>query len=233
MPNNLLRRSILKRSESGNVANNYSDAVDGDISKTRDKVTTFLDNISYMFGSGKIPTGVSNCTLTATQWVNPEQPLMRAQTIIDDGNKYGYYEIPESHVLPGDLVIATNPQNNAHHTMLVYDFVKTPYTHQFYGKQYNIPAGHPLVRYSTGTTHNSGYKTGLGLLEYLDNSEGKTNVKYYRYFNNDQKEVLLPEITVTPNQNTVDRKKPIHINENIGSIQQIYKVLNQYRNSEK
>ena len=72
MPNNLLRRSILKRSESGNVANNYSDAVDGDISKTRDKVTTFLDNISYTFGSGKIPTGVSNCTLTATQWVNPE-----------------------------------------------------------------------------------------------------------------------------------------------------------------
>ena len=158
---------------------------------------------------------------------------MKAQTIIDNGNKYGYQEIPEYHLLPGDLVIATNPQNNAHHTMLVYDFVKVPYTHKFYDKEYNLPAGHPLVRYSTGTTHNSGYRTGLGLLEYLDNSEGKTSVKYYRYYNTDQKEVLLPELIVTPNYNTVDYKKPTYINENIGSVQQIYKVLNQYKNSEK
>lgn len=233
MPSNSTRKEILQRSESESVANNYSDAIDGDISETRDKVTTFLDNISHIIGSKKIPTGVSNCTLTATQWINPKQPLMKAQTIIDNGNKYGYQEIPEYHLLPGDLVIATNPQNNAHHTMLVYDFVKVPYTHKFYDKEYNLPAGHPLVRYSTGTTHNSGYRTGLGLLEYLDNSEGKTSVKYYRYYNTDQKEVLLPELIVTPNYNTVDYKKPTYINENIGSVQQIYKVLNQYKNSEK
>lgn len=224
------QRSILNRSENNKTVSNYSDALDGNISQIRDKITQaadyytyLLDNnkkvpgflkILYNLNNKKIPTGMSNCTLTATQWVNPEEPLMRAQTIIDNGKNYGYIEVPEKYAIPGDLVIATNPNNNAHHTMLIHDFTKVPENHVFQGKQYNLPAGHPLVRYSSGTTNLSGYRKSVGLLEYLNNSDGKTKIQYYRHYDPGEHEVLLPEVIVTPNNTSVS-KDTIKINHRI------------------
>ena len=208
------QRAILKRSLSGTTAGNYDEALDGDISSFRAGVTREMDrqkaeeDYTYPTTDGPypnlfklLPTGLSNCTLTATQWVDPKTPLMRAQTIIDDGNKYGYVEIPESHLLPGDLVIATNPFNNAHHTMLVHGFTNAPQEHTFLNKNYVLPKGHPLVRYSTGSTHPSSYRRSVGLMEYIDNSHGKTDVKYYRHYDPGTNRVLLPEVVVTPKGN--------------------------------
>lgn len=179
------------------IASNYDDAKDGDISKLRSSLTKLADNIGHSLGF-HIPTGLSNCTLTATQWVDPENPLMRAQTIIDKGRQYGYFEIPEEYIDEGDLVIATNPTNNAHHTMQIQSFSTYPYKHRFLGKEYDIPSGHPLVRYSNGSTHSSGYRENIGLKEYIDNSEGKTKIQYFRFLEPGQIEVLLPTVTVTP-----------------------------------
>lgn len=215
------QKAILKRSQSLQTAGNYSDAIDGNISKARDIATKVADGYTYMLnnypvlghlttpliattaywtkGKGeKVPTGISNCTLTVTQWIDPSQPLMRSQSIIDNGNKYGYAEIPEAHLLPGDLAIATNPTNNEHHTMLVHGFTKEQQNHTFQGKDYILPPDHPLVRYSNGTTHPSGYRRSVGLMEYIDNSDGKTNVRYFRHYDPGTNEVLLPEIVVTP-----------------------------------
>lgn len=218
------QKDILERSKIKETASNYSDAVDqnswigtankiglgkaGDVAvKTADYVSNFL------FGKKKIPTAQSNCTLTATQWVNPNVPISRAETIINNGNKYGYVEIPESHLLPGDLAIATNPTNNAHHTMLISGFTNNQQNHTFQNKNYVLPKDHPLVRYSNGTTHPSGYRRAIGLLEYIDNSDGKTDIKYYRHYTPDQKEVLLPEIVVTPKSNYIPKgQKIIRIN---------------------
>ena len=216
------QRSILKRSLAGTTAGNYHEALDGNIPVFRAGITKLIDkgkvegNYTYPIPNGIfpnifkfLPTGLSNCTLTATQWVNPKAPLMRAQTIIDNGNKYGYVEIPEAHLLPGDLVIATNPSNNAHHTMLVNGFTTKPQKHTFLGKNYVLPAGHPLVRYSTGTTHPSGYRESVGLMEYIDHSDGKTDVRYYRHYDPGTNEVLLPEIVVTPKNNYVPKGQQI------------------------
>ena len=224
------QRSILNRSENNKTASNYSDALDSNISQIRDKITQVADHYTYLLDNNKkvpgflkilynlnnkkIPTGMSNCTLTATQWVNPKEPLMRAQTIIDNGENYGYIEVPEKYAIPGDLVIATNPNNNAHHTMLIHDFTKVPENHFSQGKQYNLPAGHPLVRYSSGTTNASGYRKSVGLLEYLNNSDGKTKIQYYRHYNPGEYEVLLPEVIVTPNNTSVS-KDNIKINHRI------------------
>lgn len=235
------QKAILKRAKSGKTASNYSDAVDqntwigtldnplvrirsvftpGVLSvailggKTGDKAVQAADYVSnLLFGKKTIPTAQSNCTLTASQWVNPKVPISRAETIINDGNKYGYVEIPEAHALPGDLIIATNPNNNAHHTMLLSGFTKDQQNHRFQGKDYVLPVSHPLVRYSNGSTHPSGYRKAVGLMEYIDNSHGKTDIKYYRYYSPDQKEVLLPEIVVTPNGNyTPNNQKIIKVN---------------------
>lgn len=220
------QKKILKRSSVKETASNYSAAVDqnswiGDIDKVGlgnvgDVVVKNADYISnFLFGKKTIPTMQSNCTLTATQWVNPNNPISRAETIIKEGNKYGYIEIPESHLRVGDLVIATNPNSNAHHTMLVSGFTNSQQKHNFYNKEYLLPKGHPLVRYSTGTTHPSGYRKAIGLLEYTDNSDGKTNLKYYRHYNPGQKEVLLPTVIVTPKKNYISgTKRSIIINQN-------------------
>lgn len=226
------QKSILKRSEKELTSFNYSDALDGNISKLRDNITKVADNYTYLLNNNKdvpkfakllymlnnnekIPTGMSNCTLTATQWINPKEPLMRAQTIIDNGEDYGYIEIPEEHVIPGDLVIASS-KDNTHHTMLVYDFTKKPEQRIFLGKQYNLPFDHPLVRYSSGTTHPSGYRKSIGLLEYIDNSNGKNDVKYFRHYDPGEFEILLPEIIVTPDKSYISKDK-IQINQRIKS----------------
>ena len=99
--------------------------------------------------------------------------------------------------------------------MLVSGFTNNQQKHNFYNKEYLLPKGHPLVRYSTGTTHPSGYRKDIGLLEYVDNSEGKTDLKYFRHYNPGQKEVLLPTVIVTPKKNYIsDTKRSIIINQN-------------------
>lgn len=230
------QKAILKRSQSSETASNYSDAVDQNtwigtidnvgLGGAGDIAVQAADYISnFLFGKKKIPTAQSNCTLTASQWVNPKVPISRAETIINDGSKYGYVEIPEAHLLPGDLAIATNPSDNAHHTMLVHGFTKGQQNHTFQGKNYILPPDHPLVRYSNGTTHPSGYRRSVGLMEYLDNSEGKTNVRYFRHYTPDQKEVLLPEIVVTPQGNYIPKgQKTIRINQNGGTLSRERKI---------
>ena len=38
-------------------------------------------------------------------------------------------------------------------------------------------------------------------MEYIDNSHGKTDVKYYRHYDPGTNRVLLPEVVVTPKGN--------------------------------
>lgn len=182
--------------------------------KAGDEIVKAIDYASnFIYGKKKIPTAQSNCTLTATQWIDPTTPISRAETIIKDGKKYGYVEIPESHLRPGDLAIATNPSNNSHHTMLVHGFTTQQQPHTFNGKDYILPKDHPLVRYSSGTTHPSGYRRTVGLMEYIDNSEGKTDIKYYRHYSPGEYEVLLPEIVVTPKGNYVPKGQKMYYNK--------------------
>lgn len=214
------QKAILKRSQTPETASNYSDAVDQNtwieqldkikLGRLGDYAVKGADYISNLIAGKKlIPTAQSNCTLTATQWVNPNVPISRAETIIKNGNNYGYVEIPEAHILPGDLAIATNPNNNAHHTMLIHGFTKSPQNHNFQGKNYILPADHPLVRYSSGTTHPSGYRRSVGLMEYIDNSEGKTKIQYFRHYTPETTEVLLPEIIVTPEQSLIPKNQKV------------------------
>ena len=97
------QNKILERAKARKTAGNYADAYDGDIPAIRSDMANITDYISGCFSSDhKFPTGLSNCTLTATQWVDPKHPLMRAQTILDKGEEYGYREIPENHAFPSD-----------------------------------------------------------------------------------------------------------------------------------
>ena len=169
------RKQILNRSVK--VASNYSDAKDF----TLDPLNYAIRKISKtLTGRG----GISNCTLSATGWIDPNNQYMSARNLFNNPES-GYVEIDKAYALPGDLLIAKNPEKDSYHTMLIEGF----------------NGNDPLLRYSRGG-HNTkkNLVTGRSLEEYhrLDNEQGGNHTEdhYFRY--NIPNEYWLPEIVVTP-----------------------------------
>lgn len=168
------RQKVLDRANE--VASNYSDAKDFGLNPLMYAIRKFAKNT---IGKG----GISNCTLSATGWVDPNNQYMSAINIFDNPNS-GYTEIPKEYALPGDLLIAKNPIENTYHTMLIEKFNEND----------------PILRYSRGghdTEKN--LVTGRSLMEYhkLDNEQGGNHTEdhYFRY--NFPNEYWLPELVVT------------------------------------
>lgn len=162
------------------VYNNYEDAVDNNMGPIMTGIRKGLryikDNIS-----DSIPTGISNCTLTATQWVDPTNPIMSAKTIVSNPDSVGYSKINADQVVPGDLLIAKVPGKDSYHTMYVNGFDKE---------------GKPLLDYSRGGMGvEENLRTNIPLEWYTANSDGHTQNLYYR--NNKFNKTVLPEIIVT------------------------------------
>lgn len=162
------------------VYNNYEDAVDNNMGPVMTGIRKGLryikDNIS-----DSIPAGISNCTLTATQWVDPTNPIMSAKTIVSNPDSVGYSKINADQVVPGDLLIAKVPEKDSYHTMYVSGFDKE---------------GKPLLDYSRGGMGvEENLRTNIPLEWYTANSDGHTQNLYYR--NNKFNKTVLPEIIVT------------------------------------
>lgn len=162
------------------VYNNYEDAVDNNMGPIMTGIRKGLryikDNIS-----DSIPAGISNCTLTATQWVDPTNPIMSAKTIISNPDSVGYSKINADQVVPGDLLIAKVPGKDSYHTMYVSGFDKE---------------GKPLLDYSRGGMGvEENLRTNIPLEWYTANSDGHTQNLYYR--NNKFNKTVLPEIIIT------------------------------------
>lgn len=102
-------------------AHNYSNAIDNE-QFLPDWIIRTIDflNANQLFHKYnlRIPTGASNCTLTASQIVDPNLPISQAKTIIN--GKTDYYEIPRDEIMAGDLAISTR-DNGLHHTMFIQD----------------------------------------------------------------------------------------------------------------
>ena len=162
------------------VYNNYEDAVDNNMGPIMTGIRKGLryikDNIS-----DSIPAGISNCTLTATQWVDPTNPIMSAKTIVSNPDSVGYSKINADQVVPGDLLIAKVPGKDSYHTMYVSGFDKE---------------GKPLLDYSRGGMGiEENLRTNIPLEWYTANSDGHTQNLYYR--NNKFNKTVLPEVIVT------------------------------------
>lgn len=116
------------------------------------------------------PTGASNCTLTATSWVDPNNTYNHAATIVSDPEKCGYTRIDAKDAVPGNLIIVENPQNGSYHTMVIDGVDKE---------------GNPTVRYSTGGGNSFNLRIRKPLHKYHedDNKQGgnHTEEMYFRY----------------------------------------------------
>lgn len=174
-------------------ASNYHAAIDMDITKTREDITDFIQN-----NFPNCPTGLSNCTLTASQFYG--KPIGRASTIVNNPEANNFYEVDEKYAIPGTMVIASSPlgePNPKYHTMILSGYADKDYPFEYNGIKYDIKKGEPLVNYSKGKNTPEAYKKNIPLRVYNDQSEGKTLNRFYRPF--DKKglpNVLLPEVTV-------------------------------------
>lgn len=169
------RQQILNRANV--VYSNYDDAKDFDL----DPITYTARKLAKtILGRG----GISNCTLSATRWIDPQNQYMSAKNIFNNPDS-GYTKISKDYVLPGDLLITKVPDKDSYHTMLVEGF----------------DGDEPILRYSKGghDTKNN-LVTGRSLSEYhrLDKAQGGNHDEdhYFRY--RIPNEYWLPEITVTP-----------------------------------
>lgn len=169
------RNEAIKRANY--VASNYDDAKDFNMNPiiyiARKTAKDLIDR-----------GGLSNCTLSATQWVDPSNPYMSARNIFDNPDS-GYTEISADEALPGDLLITKNPQHNTYHTMLIEGFDKN---------------NQPLLRYSRGghdTEENLVTNRTLEGYHIADKAQGGNHTEdhYFRY--NYPNEYWLPEIVVT------------------------------------
>ncbi len=147
-----------------------------------------------------IPTFSSNCMLTASQWVDPHNALARSASLWYSPEKYGYTQISQDTAIPGNLVIAKNPNNEVYHTMMINGFADKDYQFNFDGKLYPVKKGDIMVNYSRGGDSPNNLRTNIPLSVYIANSEGKTDTKYFRY--NYPNSILLDNVTVS-----YDKKK--------------------------
>ena len=188
-----LNEQILDRAESlVNPYHNYTDAVDVDKYNP-----IFLARVAA-------DKGVSNCTLTASQIVNPAIPIASARTIINNPEKYQYHQISENRATPGTLIIASEPNksdqlgsDNKYHTMILTGYADKDYDFEFQGRIFHIKKGEPLVHYSNG---KNTYRKNIPLSVYNEMSQGKSVNRYYKHMSQNNPEVILPTITISKNQ---------------------------------
>lgn len=162
-------------SRANRVYSNYEQAVDNKIPLWRIPLQKQLKNLG-------LPSGLSNCTLSATQWVDPNNPIMSAATIFNSPSS-GYTKINGKDAVPGNLLITKNPETGGYHTMMIEGFTDS---------------GEPILRYSNGDHTQDALRTNITLSEYhrRDNNQGGNHTEdhYFRY--NYPNEVFLPEVTV-------------------------------------
>lgn len=160
------------------VASNYNDAIDFDMNPI---IYTARKTAKNLIDRG----GLSNCTLSATQWIDPSNPYMSAKNIFNNPNS-GYTEISADEAIPGDLLITKNPKHNTYHTMLIEGLDKN---------------NQPLLRYSKGghdTKKNLVINKTLKDYHIMDKAQGGNHTEdhYFRY--NYPDEYWLPKVIITP-----------------------------------
>lgn len=162
------------------VYNNYSDAKDFKMSPSDESTHNFFRILKDNFWE-QIPAKVSNCTLTATQWIDPNNPVKSAKSIVDNPSRYYYRRIPSKDASIGNLVIAKVPNKDVFHTMVISGFADNDDDFIFKGKSYSVKKGEPLVTYSSGGHDNRFLRKDIPLSVYTANSDGKTENLFYKY----------------------------------------------------
>ena len=138
--------------------------------------------------------------LTASQWVDPHNALMRSASLWRTPEKYGDTQNAQDTAIHGNVVSAKKQNDEVYHTMMIKGLADKDYQVNFNGKLYPVKKGEVMVNYSRGGDSPNNLRTNIPLSVYIANSEGKTDTKYFRY--NYPNSILLDNVTVS-----YDKKK--------------------------
>ena len=118
------------------------------------------------------------CIYNGTQCVYPEHTLARNKTLLENPEKHGWREIPQSEVKPGDAIILTNAKGDPKH-FTTFDGVVPEGTKPYYymsdstrvdnskGKKPRmVQPGDTLVNYSPGTPRNRTWRKQAPLFRF-------------------------------------------------------------------
>lgn len=169
------RDKVLNKANT--VASNYNSARDFNMNPVIYGIRKTLEDV---FGRG----GLSNCTLSATQWVNPNNSYMSAKNIVNNPNT-GYREISKDEAIPGDLLISKNPNTGTYHTMLIEGLDEN---------------NNPILRYSRGGhSTEDNLVVGKRLADYhtLDVATGGNHTEDYYFRSQYPDEINLHTAVVT------------------------------------
>ena len=186
------RTSMLFQGLADSNNSNYSEALDAPFSEVKENLVNAARYVKDYFIED-LPTGASNCTLSATQWVNPANPIKSAPSIVSDPTKYNYTKTDSIDALPGDLLIAKVPNKDSYHTMIITGFAKRDKDYNFRGKPYKAKEGEPLLTYSRGGNSLGNMQFNVPLSVYTEHSDGHTENMFFRY-NKHYKNFLLEKI---------------------------------------
>lgn len=172
----LVPKSVINANKAVRGSNNYSDAIDMDMSKFEEIIRNFLrygkDNINE-----NIPAGISNCTLTATGWIDPDKPIARAKTIVAEPERYGFILTDEYNIKPGGLIISKVPGKDSYHTMLYVGDAESDYIDSRWGTK--VKKGDKKVSYSSGGNEPKNLRKNVPLKGYILNSDGHTELLFF------------------------------------------------------
>lgn len=170
------KRSLNNAKNASKGASNYSDAVDSDMSKGEEIIRNTLRYLKDNLWEG-IPAGASNCTLTATSWIDPQHPISKAKTIITSPEQHGFIPASAATIQPGGLIISKVPGKDSYHTMLYSGNATSDYKDPRWGTL--VKKGDKQVSYSSGGNEPENLRKDVPLAGYLKNSDGHTQLMYF------------------------------------------------------
>lgn len=117
-----------------------------DFSNAQDMTEVQQFGANWLAGVPLIGTDPHTCLNTVTGFYDPENTVASNPNIVANPEDYGYRKIPQSEIIPGDLIILSNGEGHPKHAVLFDSVAEGEGIHN----GYNYAPGDTLVNYSNG-----------------------------------------------------------------------------------
>lgn len=137
-----------------------------DFSNAQDMTGIQQFRADWLDGVPIIGTDPHTCLNTVTGFYDPENTVASNPNIVAHPENYGYRKIPQSEVVPGDLIILSNGEGHPKHAVMFDSVSDREGVHN----GYNYAPGDTLVNYSNGGRGKDDYRLQAPLKRF-DNPE--------------------------------------------------------------
>ena len=137
-----------------------------DFSNAQDMTGIQQFRADWLDGVTIIGTDPHTCLNTVTGFYDPENTVASNPNIVAHPENYGYRKIPQSEVVPGDLIILSNGEGHPKHAVMFDSVSDREGVHN----GYNYAPGDTLVNYSNGGRGKDDYRLQAPLKRF-DNPE--------------------------------------------------------------